>query len=636
MCGFVGFWYLQKEPPMDLNKMADTMAARIAHRGPDASGCWQDDDEPMIMAHQRLSIRDISERGAQPMLSHSNRWVIAYNGEIYNTEMLGQALATRGVVLKGHSDTEALLNAIAVFGLQETLAKVNGMFAFALWDRLEKKLYLIRDRLGIKPLYWGFNKGIFYFGSQLKAFTGHPDWQANIDYSALASYFRLNYIMAPHTIYKGIYKLDPGHVVTIDRNGRIEDKTYWSLIEKAHIPDFPIGHAKEHIEELDILLKDAVKCRLVSDVPLGAFLSGGIDSSTVVALMQAQHPDPIKTFTIGFHEDHYNEAKYAKAVASHLGTEHHEQYLSVNDAIRLIPELPQWYDEPFADASQLPTLLVSTLARQQVMVSLSGDGGDELFAGYNRYFLAQKLLQRVAVLPQRLRLSLAKIILSIKPEVWTQFGKLIPAKKRPSMVGDKAHKFAHMLRQDQRDLYLSLVSAWDTPTEVIQGDAREYVWPEFSEENFIAKMQLLDTLTYLPGDILTKVDRASMAVGLEARVPLLDYRVVEFSLRLPMEEKIVKHHGKWILRQVLKKYIPDELIHRPKMGFGVPINIWLRTSLKEWANDLLSTEKLTRSALNVELIQQRWRQHQAGIRNWESALWSVLMYQAWWESVSYA
>ncbi|OGO94042.1 MAG: asparagine synthase (glutamine-hydrolyzing) [Coxiella sp. RIFCSPHIGHO2_12_FULL_44_14] len=633
MCGFVGFWHLQKEPPIAMNEIARQMSERIAHRGPDAWGRWRDDDVPLIISHQRLSIRDLSVRGAQPMLSHSSRWVMAYNGEIYNTRGLSEALATRGVILKGHSDTEALLNSIAVFGLQDTLTKINGMFAFSLWDRLEKKLYLVRDRLGIKPLYWGFNRGVLYFGSQLKAFTAHPDWQSDVDYSALANYFRLNYIAEPYTIYKGIYKLQPGHVITIDRDGRVENKVFWSLLEKANAPKLKTEDVKEHVEELHALLKDAVKCRLVSDVPLGAFLSGGVDSSTVVALMQTQHSAPIKTFTIGFHEDHYNEAKYAKAVAQYLGTDHEEWYLSVNDATALIPELPQWYDEPFADSSQLPTLLVSKLARQKVIVSLSGDGGDELFAGYNRYFLTRKLLRRVAILPHSMRSLLSKIILSIKPEMWEHVGKIIPEKIRPSMVGDKAHKLANVLRQDQHKLYLSLVSAWDAPTDVIQRESQEYAWPEVVEEDFIFKMQLLDALTYLPGDILTKVDRASMAVGLEARVPLLDYRVVEFALRLPMQEKIVKNEGKWILRQVLKKYIPDPLINRPKMGFGVPIKTWLRTSLKDWAHDLLSTEKLTQAQLNVELIQTRWRQHQSGVRNWESSLWSVLMYQAWRESI---
>jgi asparagine synthase (glutamine-hydrolysing) len=494
--------------------------------------------------------------------------------------------------------------------------------------------------MGIKPIYWGFHQGVLFFGSQLKSFTAHPMWKPEIDRDALVSYFRFNYVPAPLSIFKDIYKLEAGHILTVDHTGTTVKTNYWNISD---IAQKGISHRskkteEELVEELDALLRDAVKRRMIADVPLGAFLSGGIDSSTVVALMQVQNDRPVKTFSIGFYEDNYNEAHHAKAVAEHLGTEHHELYLHADEALSIIPSIPDWCDEPFADSSQIPTFLVSKLAREHVIVSLSGDGGDELFAGYNRYLLGQSIWPYIGVIPFWVRNIGARAIHLLSPNQWDSVAALVPQKWRQKNFGDKAHKFSNMLNvANVEHFYRMLVSLWDDPASLVV-NAKEPQLETWSEKrmkvvsNVIERMQLMDSITYLPDDILTKVDRASMAVSLEGRVPLLDHRVVEFSWQLPLNMKIRRGESKWLLRQVLNKYVPKHLVDRPKMGFGVPIDQWLRGPLKEWAEGLLSENKLeAEGILDPKPIRERWKEHLSGRRNWQYSLWGVLMFQAWRE-----
>ncbi len=644
MCGLVGFWdFKANTSKTELLAIGQKMGKAISHRGPDSEGAWCDETLGLSFSHLRLAIVDLSEAGHQPMVSRSGGSVIVYNGEIYNAPELRETLSLEGCRFRGHSDTEVILEACEHWGVIATCQKLIGMFAFAFWDKQTQQLFLARDRLGIKPMYWGFNQGILFFGSQLKSFKGHPHFKPEIDKEALTAYFRFNYVPTPLSIFENIQKLSPGSILSIDRNQKTQEFRFWDLQDV-------ITRAKENrlkasrsdgalVEECDVLLRDAVKRRMVADVPLGAFLSGGIDSSTVVALMQAQSDRPIKTFTIGFHEAGYDEAKHAAAVAKHLGTEHHELYLASSEAQAIIPDIPNWCDEPFADVSQIPTYLVSRLARQQVTVSLSGDGGDELFAGYNRYFVGQKLWPRLKVLPYWLRFLSAQGIRQFSPNQWDQFAKILPNRLRPRLVGDKAHKLADILAvPNARTFYKNLVSYWEEPANLVLGGNEPVLYPWNFEstfghsDDFVESMQMMDTLTYLPDDILTKVDRASMAVSLEARVPLLDHRVVEFAYGLPMDVKIRNGQGKWLLRQVLNKYVPNRLIDRPKMGFGVPIDQWLRGPLREWAENLLSLQRLeSEGILNPGPICQRWREHLSGQRNWQYSLWGVLMFQAWQE-----
>ncbi|MBP9764213.1 MAG: asparagine synthase (glutamine-hydrolyzing) [Gammaproteobacteria bacterium] len=644
MCGLVGFWdFKANTSKTELLAIGQKMGKAISHRGPDSEGAWCDETLGLSFSHLRLAIVDLSEAGHQPMVSRSGGSVIVYNGEIYNAPELRETLSLEGCRFRGHSDTEVILEACERWGVIATCQKLIGMFAFAFWDKQTQQLFLARDRLGIKPMYWGFNQGILFFGSQLKSFKGHPHFKPEIDKEALTAYFRFNYVPTPLSIFENIQKLSPGSILSIDRNQKTQEFRFWDLQDV-------ITRAKENrlkasssdgalVEECDVLLRDAVKRRMVADVPLGAFLSGGIDSSTVVALMQAQSDRPIKTFTIGFHEAGYDEAKHAAAVAKHLGTEHHELYLASSEAQAIIPDIPNWCDEPFADVSQIPTYLVSQLARQQVTVSLSGDGGDELFAGYNRYFVGQAFWQRIKILPYWLRYLSAYGIRQFSPNRWDSIAKILPNRFRPRLVGDKAHKLADILAvPNARTFYKNLVSYWEEPANLVLGGNEPVLYPWNFEstfghsDDFVESMQMMDTLTYLPDDILTKVDRASMAVSLEARVPLLDHRVVEFAYGLPMDVKIRNGQGKWLLRQVLNKYVPNRLIDRPKMGFGVPIDQWLRGPLREWAENLLSLQRLeSEGILNPGPICQRWREHLSGQRNWQYSLWGVLMFQAWQE-----
>ena len=642
MCGITGFWSFTKEQtPFSLDRLVQEMADQLTSRGPDSSGVWCHNEASVAFGHRRLSIVDLTETGHQPMVSASGRFVITYNGEIYNAIDLRKDLEVKGHKFRGTSDTEAILEACEVYGIEAAVQKLIGMFAFALWDQRDRKLHLVRDRLGIKPLYWGFNKETLFFGSQVKSFRPHPLWQPELNSEILPNYFRFCYIPAPSSIYKGIAKLTPGCIATIESQDKITVKPYWTLeeaIQEGRSKSSELAPS-QWVDQLDILLKDAVKKCMVSDVPIGAFLSGGIDSSAVVALMQAQSSTPVQTFSIGFDEAGYNEAPNAAAVARHLGTQHHELYLKSSEALDIIPTIPQWCDEPFADSSQIPTFLVSRLAQSHLKVCLSGDGGDELFAGYGRYFQADQLWSRLNSLPNILRQIAASGIKTLSPAQWDFLSPLIPGKRK--FLGDKAHKFAHLLScKDRKDLYLNLVSLWEDPESLVSGshdfNKLSPAWNtnrNGSQKSFIEEMQYIDSLTYLPDDILSKVDYASMAVSLESRVPLLDHRVVQFAWSIPEELKLKHPQGKWILRQVLKKYVPESLTERPKMGFGVPIDHWLRGALRPWAEELLSESSLKDSGLEPFPIRQRWVEHQSGVRNWHYSLWSVLMFQAWHRDV---
>lgn len=642
MCGITGFWDFKKNTSKEqLVSFVQAMADNIKERGPDSSGIWVDETLGLAFGHRRLSIVDLSPAGHQPMISHSGHSILSYNGEIFNAPEIKQKLIKEGCQFRGYSDTEVILEACEKWGVVAACQQFIGMFAFSFWDKRLNKLFLVRDRLGIKPLYWGINQGILFFGSQLKSFAKHPAFQPTLNKEALTAYFRFNYVPTPLSIFEGFYKQTPGTVIVIDEQGLHEETPFWTLknvvqegIQQRQQQTQKSDH--EWITELDDLIKDAVARRMVADVPLGAFLSGGIDSSTVVAIMQAQSSRPIKTFSIGFQEQGYNEAHYAAKVAKHLNTEHHEWILTPQDAYEMVPSIPHWFDEPFADVSQIPTFLVSRLARQFVTVSLSGDGGDELFAGYNRYFVGLAIWQRIRLLPYWLRCMGAYGIQGLSVKHWDKLAFMIPKHFRPRLMGDKAYKFANILKTEQPlHFYRSLVSHWDNPTDLVQQGFENFENNHFENHfqggHFLDSMQMMDTLTYLPDDILTKVDRASMAVSLEARVPLLDHRLVEFAWRLPQDMKIRERKGKWLLRQVLNRYIPQHLIDRPKMGFGVPIHTWLRGPLQDWCHTLLSEERLKDSGLNPDPIRQRWQEHLSGVRDWQYSLWGVLMFQAWHE-----
>ena len=648
MCGFVGFLGgLAADGAIGDEATLTRMAHTIANRGPDDAGYWSDEAQRIGFGHRRLSIVDLSLAGHQPMLSSSGRYVIAFNGEIYNHIDCRAALAITGAGWRGHSDTETLLAGFDAWGIQGTVERCIGMFAFAVWDKQTRTLTLGRDRLGEKPLYYGWQgqgqNATFLFGSELKALKAHPAFTASIDRNALCLLMRHNYIPAPYSIYQGISKLEPGCLLTVSL-AQPEPKVerYWSAAEVAvagcAVPF--AGKPVQAVDALEVLLKSAVQQQMMADVPLGAFLSGGIDSSTIVALMQAQSSCPVKTFTIGFNEAGYNEAVHAKAVAKHLGTEHTELYVTPQQAIDVIPRLPALYCEPFSDSSQIPTFLVSQLARQQVTVSLSGDAGDELFCGYNRYPMTHKLWQKLSVLPEGGRRLAACGLTAVSPPRWNALlgpvQGLMPSSLMHANLGDKLHKVAGVLASSSMDaLYLSLMSHWDDPASVVIGGTEAPTLltgnaPPLSGLDAIQRMMALDTLTYLPDDILVKLDRAAMGVSLEGRVPFLDYRVFEFAWSLPQSMKLRDGVSKWALREVLYRYVPRELIERPKMGFGVPIGEWLRGPLYDWAENLLDESRLrSEGYFHPGPIRQKWVEHLSGLRNWQYHLWDVLMFQAW-------
>ncbi|HLJ28103.1 MAG TPA: asparagine synthase (glutamine-hydrolyzing) [Candidatus Angelobacter sp.] len=642
MCGIAGFWQKKRgiEHPIEVLK---EMGTALAHRGPDDSGFCYDNSTGVGLAFRRLSILDLSAAGHQPMDSASGRYTIIFNGEVYNFEEIRKELGP-GRNWRGHSDTEVMLEAIERWGIEPAVQRFVGMFAFALWDRGGQKLFLGRDRLGIKPVYYGFADGDFVFASELKAICEYPKFERRLDRGSLALYMRYAYVPSPHCIYQGLYKLPPGHILALSSpQEQPVLSRFWSGSEvaRAGLDSRVKGTDAEVVAQLEEKLTQAVGLRMIADVPLGAFLSGGVDSSTVVALMQAQSSRPVKTFTIGFHEDDYNEAAHAKRVAAHLGTDHTELYVTPREAMDVIPLLSKMYDEPFADPSQIPTYLVSKLARDHVTVSLSGDGGDELFGGYARYFRTSTIWNSMKWAPKPVRKMAARLIHSVPPagidRIYKWVKPVIAPGKQLSAVGDKAHKLAGFMdAQDPQTIYMQALSYW-TPSDVVR-DSQEPETVKHSIEgsawlpNIEERMMLTDLVNYLPDDILTKVDRASMAVSLEARVPVIDHRVVEFAWRLPLHFKIRNGTSKWALRQVLYKYVPPQLIERPKMGFGVPIDSWLRGPLREWAEDLLCSETLSRHGLfKVQPIREKWEQHLSGARNWQYLLWDVLMFQDWFQ-----
>lgn len=649
MCGLAGF--LGGDRFENADATLQGMAKAIVHRGPDAYGAWHDADAGIALAHRRLSILELSEAGAQPMSSACGRYVIAFNGEIYNHLDLRKELeaAGNGGAWRGHSDTETLLAGFSAWGIRATVERCIGMFAFAVWDRAERVLTLGRDRLGEKPLYYGWQgsgrAAVFLFGSELKALRAHPAFRAEVDRDALCLFMRHNNVGGSHSIYAGVHKLLPGTLLTVSQAApEPVSHSYWSVaqVAEAGVSRLFAGSTDEAVDQLEVLLKSAVRQQMVADVPLGAFLSGGVDSSTVVALMQAQASRPVKTFSIGFHEAAYNEAEHAKAVARHLGTDHTELYVTAEQAQAVIPRLPTLYSEPFADSSQIPTFLVSQLARQHVTVALSGDAGDELFCGYNRYPLTARLWGHLSRVPRPLRRAAAWGLTRLSPQQWNRLTAGMPLARRWANVGDKLHKGAGVMAAGSIDgLYRGMVSHWPAPEDLVLGGREPAtvlsVPPRLNGLNSFERMMALDLLTYLPNDILTKVDRAAMGVSLETRVPFLDHRVVEFSWQLPVPYMLRPEDGhlttKWALRQVLYRHVPKALIERPKMGFGVPIDHWLRGPLRDWAESLLDEGRLRREGFfNPAPIQRKWTEHLSGQRNWQHLLWCVLMFQAWLEA----
>ncbi|MGE5323155.1 MAG: asparagine synthase (glutamine-hydrolyzing) [Actinomycetota bacterium] len=642
MCGITGFFNSGPQNADDINTTIRQMAGTLRHRGPDAGGIWIDAASGIALGHRRLAIVDLSPTGEQPMISESGRYVIVLNGEIYNFRVLRRELEANGHRFRGTSDTEVMLAAFEEWGVVEAVPRFNGMFAFAVWDRREHILYLSRDRMGEKPLYYGYAGNTFLFGSELKALARHPKFQGAINRDALALHLRHNYIPAPYSIYQGIRKLSPGCTLTLRANDEPQVSEYWSLKDAARRGiESPLRcSAEEAVEQLDELIRDAVKLQMVADVPLGAFLSGGFDSSTIVGVMQALSNRPVRTFTIGFWEKEFDEAGYAREVARHLGTEHTELYVTPEEAMAVIPKLPWFYDEPFADSSQIPTYLVSQLARGGVTVSLSGDGGDELFGGYRIYRSVMKVNDTLRWAPPTLRRAAAWTLdAAVRTGALDGFqvrdGKYVSAGQLTTRLGN----FANVLRlRTHEELYRYMMSQWRNPADLLQ-DVHE---PDtaFTDRarmldfpHLLQTMEYIDMGSYLPDDILVKVDRAAMAVSLESRVPLLDYRIVEFSWRTPVSMKLREEQGKWLLRQVAYRYVPRQLLERPKKGFSVPVDIWICGPLRDWAEALLDESRLRNEGVfNPAPIRKIWKDHVQGIKNSNSLLWDILMYQAWQET----
>jgi len=631
MCGISGFF---SKTSSTFNNAILKMNSAIFHRGPDSNNFWQDKNSGIVFGHQRLSIIDLSTKGNQPMVSNSGRFIITYNGEIYNHLEIRKDLKkiNSNIKWKSNTDTETLLEALEFWGIVKTLNKIDGMFAFGIWDKKTRNLILARDRIGEKPLYFGWQgKGdnkVFIFGSELKALKAHPEFNGEIYRDAIALQLRHNSIPDPYSIYKDIYKLLPGHYLQLKeddlkRNLLPTPKPYWSLTKSAiygNSNQLTLSEADIQ-KDLEKYIKNSVKKQMISDAPIGAFLSGGIDSSTIVALMQSQSNHPIRTFTIGFSENDFNEAKYAKKIAKHLGTNHTELYVSSKAAMDVIPKLPTIYDEPFSDSSQIPTFLLSQLAKPHVKVALSGDGADELFCGYDRYISTNNRSKKLNLIPLSLRKILAYGIKSISPNNW---------------IGYKMHKGANALEAETlSNLYYILCSQWQDPTKTVINSKEPSTLltnlkPELKGLNSQQEMMVLDFITYLPNDILVKLDRATMASSLETRVPFLDHKLIEYVWTIPHSLKLKKGDGKWILKQILNQYVPKNLTERPKMGFGVPLGSWLRGPLRDWAENLLNEKRLMQEGyFNPKLIRDKWSEHLSNKKNWEHALWNVLMFQAW-------
>ncbi|PYO51137.1 MAG: asparagine synthase (glutamine-hydrolyzing) [Gemmatimonadetes bacterium] len=624
MCGITGFWKHPGESMEVMTQWGDAMNDTLRHRGPDDGGLWADDKAGVVLASRRLAILDLSPAGHQPMTSHRGRYVLAYNGEIYNFLEIRRDLEREGEYCVSNSDTEVLLEACALWGIEPALSRLNGMFSFALWDTKEHTLTLVRDRLGVKPLYYGWTHNTFLFGSELKALHSFPDFTGTVDRSSVALFLRLGYVPAPYSIYENIYKLPPGHLLTISApRQHTSPRSYWCArrMAEAGVQNRFRGDIHEAADEMELLLRDSVRLRMLADVPVGAFLSGGIDSSLIAAMMQAQTTSTVKTFTIGFTEASHNEADYAKEIAEHLGSEHTDVCLSPKDAQDIIPLLPGIYDEPFADPSQIPTFLVAQLARQSVTVSLSGDGGDELFGGYREYVLGTQRWRRLR--------RLSPIVRSLIREGAKGIGLLGVGRLR------KIEQLLDVTTPEAMHQYH--LSQWMWPADLVPA-AGEHLTP-FTDPTLYAdaltdteRMMYMDLVTYLPEDILTKLDRASMAVSLEARVPLLDYRLVEFAWQLPLDFKLHRGRGKRILRSILTRYVPPRLFERPKMGFGLPLGQWLRGPLRPWVEELLDPTKLRQQGVfNPMPVCQAWMEHLHGTQNRAIELWGILMFQAWQE-----
>lgn len=652
MCGFAGFCSASPTTDAAIGLVAD-QAEQLFHRGPDAGGAWINPDLAVGLGHRRLAIQDLTEAGSQPMHSRCGRFVIVFNGEIYNHLDLRRSDIFSDVErssFKGHSDTETLVELIAKLGLAVALQSIRGMFSFAVWDQQQRELSLARDRMGEKPLYYGLAnrelKPILLFGSELKALKVHPSFKGDIDRGALTAYLRHNYIPDPMTIYEGVYKLPPGCFLKVSQTdltaGKLpEVSQFWGLqdVVKNAKDSTATSSYSESKSHLDTLISSAVKEQMLADVPVGAFLSGGIDSSLIVAKMASCSHQPINTFSIGFDEAGYNEAPYAAEVARHLGTSHTELYVTQQEARDVIPKLPSIYDEPFSDSSQMPTYLVSALAARDLKVVLTGDGGDELFCGYSRYSRALRLQSLVSKMPVPLRRGIASLLGQLSTSQWDTLFKpthpFLAARNRA--IGHRMHRLADVLAAGNGlNLYSGFVTHWDDPASVVI-DGHEPPTPLSegsgidSQLTFLEQMTLQDMLMYLPGDILTKVDRAAMAVSLETRVPFLDQRVVEYSWQIPTEYKVRAGDAKYILKDILSDYVPKRLFERPKMGFGVPIGAWLRGSLKDWGAELLDRSKMTDEGFfNVDMVHQKWDEHQSGARNWEYHLWDILMFQQWY------
>ncbi|CAA6808877.1 MAG: Asparagine synthetase [glutamine-hydrolyzing] (EC [uncultured Thiotrichaceae bacterium] len=631
--------------------MLVSMADAIQNRGPDDAGYWVDEKIGLALGHRRLSIQDLSAAGHQPMASASDRFMMVYNGEVYNFNDIKDELEDSDLAptWRGHSDTEILLAGFEAWGVVETIKRMVGMFALALYDRLDNKMYLVRDRMGEKPLYFGWQGDSFLFGSELKALKQHARWQGEINRDALSSYLRFSYVPAPYSIYQDIYKLKPGCYIEIDLDvfqvGYLPDvQSYWSVDQAAAngMANPFEGSKDDVVDELERLLKQSLRGQMIADVPLGAFLSGGIDSSTIVALMQALSDKPVNTFSIGFNEEGYNEALHAKVVAEHLGTQHTELYVTAQQSLDVIPELPRLYDEPFADPSQIPTYLVSELAKQKVTVSLSGDAGDELFCGYSRYQHGLDLWEKINRFPDPFRKLVEKMIGVVPPFVLNAlFSWADRYLTGAETAGDAAYKMKVLGRviasNNIQALYQFVISSFKDPDLVVRGGKEDlsvfYDDKNMSErfsENPAQGFMYYDQHLYLPDDILTKVDRAAMGVSLEGRIPMLDHRIIEFAWTIPHEHLNRDGQSKWPLRQVLYKHVPEKLVNRPKMGFGVPIDEWLRKDIKPWAEELLASDRIKEEGyFNPELIRTMWDEHQAGTRDWNHRLWAVLMFQQW-------
>jgi len=668
VCGIVGISGFTRDK---LDVLSRRMSAALRHRGPDSDGHWINQDSTLALGHRRLSIIDLSAEGHQPMTSGSGRFSITFNGEIYNFGSIREELIKLGTHFRGTSDTEVMLAAFETWGIDTAIRKFAGMFAFGVWDAQEHALTIARDRLGEKPLYYCWHQSGFAFASELKALSAAQLHNKEICLDAVYNYSRNNCIPAPLSIYKGVWKLPPGCTLTVplsylkkspsyfsphpandatdgfalENSRTISPIRYWSALNVAlRDKENSYARAEDAVEDLDRLLRTVIKEQMISDVPLGAFLSGGVDSSAIVAIMQQVSSHPVKTFSIGFWEKSYNEAHHAKQVAQYLNTDHTELYATAQDALDVIPLLPSLYDEPFADSSQIPTYLVAKLARAHVTVSLSGDGGDELFGGYSRYFSGSSLRSTLQYSPAPLRELCAHLINRLSPRSWDRMLKLpmrlLPDSYRLRNIGDKFHKLAQVLQSKSgADFYVNLLTQWEDSDQLLVNPPLHSVAPSqistIQEEilSFRELMMFLDLTAYLPDDILVKVDRATMGVSLESRAPFIDHRVAEFAWGLPIDYKMNGNISKWILRQVLYRYVPQKLLDRPKMGFGLPIDVWLRRELRDWAEDLLNVSTITQQGIfNPAPIQKMWREHLKGDRNWQFKLWDILMFQAWYKN----